>query len=377
MNISIIGGGISGLSAAFYARKKHPDARISLYEASDRLGGWMQTKIVDGFSFELGPRTFQVSRCKLLLEMVKELGLDPIYAKSGDRYLWHKGQLRRLQSFWPQLTWALLHDVFSNKELPEDETIYDFACRRCGKQAAELFFDPIAKGIFGGDIQKLSIRSCFPFLFTDKPFYKLMRGKKDQGLFTVSGGMGQLIDQLAKIPDEIHYHSTMSDLDGDLTVVALPGEAAARLCGIHLELRNESMSVVNLGFAGDILPKQGYGYLVPTIEGELILGQIWDSSIFLSEGQTKVTTMVRGDDPVGLAMDGMKRHLGVDALPLAVFQTQAQIPQYDLLHHERIAAFEAQVEHRFGGKVLLTGNYLHGASVEACIKRSFGLFFKQ
>jgi oxygen-dependent protoporphyrinogen oxidase len=374
MKISIIGGGISGLSAAFYARKKFPNAHISLFEASDRLGGWMQTKEVDGFSFELGPRTFQVSRCHLLLAMVQELGLDPVYSKSGDRFLWHQGALRKMQSFWPQLIWALIHDLFSPKELPEDESIYDFACRRCGKVAANLFFDPIAKGVFGGDIRQLSIRSCFPFLFTSKPLYKLFSGKKDQGLFTVRKGMGALIAALAKIPDEIHFHSSISEIQEGLTVVALPGQAASHLCGIPLELRNESMRVVNFGFCGDVLSKQGYGYLVPSMDGEAILGQIWDSSIFPTAGQTKVTTMVRGDDPLGLAIEALKRHVQIDQPIAALHQTEAQIPQYDLFHHQRIETFEAEVKKRFGGNVLLTGNYLHGASVEACVRRSLSLF---
>jgi len=370
MKIKIIGGGISGLSAAFYVRKKFPDAHISLYEATDRLGGWMQTKEVNGFSFELGPRTFQAARCPLLLQMIQELGLEVIYSAPGTRYLWHRGALKRMQAFWPQMLWAGIRDLFSNKHAPEDETIYDFASRRCGKQAAELFFDPMAKGVFGGDIHKLSVRSCFPFLFKSKSIFQAMGGQKDQRLFTVQGGMGQLISALAKIPDEIHLNNPVEEIEGDLTIIALPALQAAHLTGVPLALRNESMTVVNLGYHGDWLPKEGYGYLIPSIEKESVLGQIWDTSIFPVSGQTKMTTMVRGVDPIALALDGLKRHLGIDQPPDALFTTEAQIPQYDLYHFTRIADFESEVKKKFGGKVHLTGNYLEGASVEACLRRS-------
>jgi protoporphyrinogen oxidase len=113
--------------------------------------------------------------------------------------------------------------------------------------------------------------------------------------------------------------------------------------------------------------------LIPSIEGESVLGQIWDSSIFPVTGQTKVTTMVRGDCPLGLATSAMKRHLGVDALFDAAHLTEALIPQYDLYHNERVDLFEAEVKKKFEGKVLLSGNYFQGASVEACVSRSLKL----
>ena len=376
--IAIIGGGISGLASAYFLRQKYPDAFIELYEASDRLGGWMQTKEVSGFSFELGPRTFQRSRCPLLLDLSLSMGVEVDFAPSGTRYLWHQGRLRPMQSFWPQLLWAMVHDLFSRRGTKHDETIYEFATRRCGRRAAELFFDPLAKGVFGGDIRKLSAKACFPSLFTSKSFLSMMWGKKkDAGLFTVRGGMSQLVQALANIPDKVHLNAAVEQMDAEFTVVALPAEKAAFLCGVPLEVRNETMHVVNIGFKGDVLPKSGYGYLIPTAEAETVLGQIWDSSIFPVSGQTKVTTMVRGDEPVSLALSAMKRHLMVDVPFEAVAVTHAHIPQYDLYHNEKIAAFESEVKRKFEGKVALVGNYLEGASVEACLARAKQVYFSK
>ena len=371
MKIAIVGGGISGLAAAWYARKKVPKAHITVYEASDRLGGWIQTKEIGEFSFELGPRTFQVARCPLLLEMIQENQLELIYSPTGTRYLWHKGSLHPMQSFWPTLLWAGIHDLFSRKADCEDETIYEFASRRCGKQVAELFFDPMAKGVFGGDIHKLSIRACFPLLHQTKNILKTMMGQKDQGLFTVRGGMGRLIEALARVPDEVYLNTKVDRVEADKVVVALPAAEAATFCHVPFDIRSESMTVVNLGYQGEILPKQGYGYLVPTREKELILGQIWDSSIFPTAGQTKVTTMVKGG--VAEALDAMERHLGITQKPDAIYSTEALIPQYEVGHLKRIAAFEQAV----GKKYLLTGNYFRGASVEACLRKSLDLFLTE
>lgn len=61
--IAVLGGGITGLASAFYLTKELPNAKITLYEASDRLGGWLQTKYVDvgdgTILFEQGPRTLR------------------------------------------------------------------------------------------------------------------------------------------------------------------------------------------------------------------------------------------------------------------------------------------------------------------------------
>ena len=72
MKILIIGGGITGLSAAWYAHKRYPDAHITLLEKSGRLGGWIRTVIEGGFLFEKGPRTFQSGRSPHLLALIRD-----------------------------------------------------------------------------------------------------------------------------------------------------------------------------------------------------------------------------------------------------------------------------------------------------------------
>jgi oxygen-dependent protoporphyrinogen oxidase len=394
LRVAILGGGISGLSAAWYLLKKEPKAQIDLFEASTRLGGWIESKIENQFLFELGPRTFQTARCPELLQMIQELGLEVVYSdkKSQSKFLCRRGQLRSIGSFWPQILRAALQDLFAPRSKAEDESIYDFACRRMGRNAAELFFDPIAKGVYGGDIRKLSTRASFPFLFEaekrERSLVKWMfkQKRKDPSLFTLRDGMESLIKALQKLPLKIHLETPVEEIreggiiakakfwPAELIVSALPGLEIASLTKIPLALRNEPISVVNFGFHGKILPEKGYGYLVPSAEGENILGQIWDTSLFPVPGQTKVTSMTRGADPVGIALMALKKHLNISAPPAAIAFKEAQIPQYDLGHLCRIKTFENTVLSRFQGKLKLAGNYLFGASVEGCLHRAKSLF---
>lgn len=390
MRLAILGGGISGLSAAWYFLKQEPNAQITLFEASNRLGGWIESKREGPFLFELGPRTFQTEKCPELLQMIKELGLEVVYSgrQRIPKFLWVQGQLRSIGSFWPQLLRAGIQDLMvARKTGQEDESIHDFAKRRMGKQAAELFFDAMARGVYGGDIKKLSIQACFPSLFEmeqkERSLVKGMLKSKGSSLFTLRQGMGSLIEALQNaLPIQVHLNTPVEKFcengvfaagrfwPADLIISALPGPEIARLTNTAFTLRNEPITVVNCGYHGEILQKRGYGYLMPSNEGGKILGQIWDTSIFPVRGQTKITSMTRGSLPIETATHALAQHLHITRPPAAIAVKDAQIPQYDVGHLLHIKQFEQEIDSRFRGKLKLTGNYLFGVSVEACLQRS-------
>ena len=78
MNIVVLGGGITGLSSAFHLSRRFPEARITLVEKADRLGGWIKSERVDAASssvlLESGPRTLRPVD-KATLELVSSLSL--------------------------------------------------------------------------------------------------------------------------------------------------------------------------------------------------------------------------------------------------------------------------------------------------------------
>ena len=77
MKCSVVGGGISGLTAAYYLKTLIPSLDVTIYEASSRLGGWIQTTNQNGLILEHGPRTVRPVGPKgaNTLELVEDLGL--------------------------------------------------------------------------------------------------------------------------------------------------------------------------------------------------------------------------------------------------------------------------------------------------------------
>lgn len=346
MKIRIVGGGITGLAAAWYAQKRFQQASITLYEKQNRLGGWIQTSFEGGFLFEKGPRTFQASRSGALKALIDELGIPTIASSphAKKRFIYHKGKLRSIGSFIPMLIPYFVRELFIKPRDKGDESIYSFASRRFSPRIAKLFFDPLTLGIYAGDIHKLSIRSCFPALHKmEQKYGSLVRaglkGKssKQKGLFTIKSGMQTLVDQLEKqLKCEFVLNKEVERVSKDHVII--DGERVGAdlvLDARPPNLPKNSIWVVNLGYNQDILQKKGFGYLVPSMEGESVLGVIFDSSIFPEQNQphqTRLTAMVRSQEkePKKRVLNALKTHLGIDETPALCSQFLAfeAIPQF-------------------------------------------------
>ncbi|MBU6446616.1 MAG: protoporphyrinogen oxidase, partial [Verrucomicrobia bacterium] len=329
--ILILGGGITGLSAAWFLKKQNPYAQIVLLEKESRLGGWIRTSQDGGFFFEKGPRTFQASRSPHLLALIQELPLEivPSDPQAAKRYILYKGVLRSPVSFLPQWIPVLIRELFIAKGQKEDESIYDFAVRRFSRRMAELFFDPLTLGIYAGDMRTLSIRSCFPTLYQwEQQKGSILRGlfslpKKTGGLFTLKGGMESLIVALER---QLHIDIVLNcpvEHIGQNEVYAGGKRWAAQkiLSALPPALPSRSIWVVNLAFEGDVLSRKGFGYLVPSQEKESILGVVFDSAIFPEQGaknQTRLTVMVRAEEaePLAAALSALRRHLNLVYPPI-------------------------------------------------------------
>ena len=194
----IIGGGIAGLSAAYYAQKKlalskvegFPNAQITLLEASDRWGGKITTDRVpfeDGdFIIEGGPDTFlatkpwAVALCKELDLAERLHGTNP---KNKNTYVLHKNKLRPLPDglammiptnissilksqlvSWPGKARMGLDFLLPSHNGQHDESLGNFVSRRLGREAYENLIEPLMSGIYAGDGDQLSLRSTFPYL---------------------------------------------------------------------------------------------------------------------------------------------------------------------------------------------------------------------
>ena len=189
-NIIIIGGGIAGLSAAYYAIQKVPDANITLIEASSRWGGKITTDRVefdDGqFIIEGGPDTFLATK-PWGVALCKELGLsDRLHGTNPQKkntYVLNRDRLlplpdglammiptnvqaivkTRLVSWFGKARMGI-DFLLPAKAVNGDESLGAFVSRRLGREAYENLIEPLMSGIYAGDGDALSLASTFPYL---------------------------------------------------------------------------------------------------------------------------------------------------------------------------------------------------------------------
>src|SRR5574337_699198 len=99
--IVIVGGGITGLSAAYYLQKQIRENQLAvdvkLVEATERLGGRIHTIKRDGFTIERGPDSL-LARKPEAMSLVQELGLEDeiVYNGTGQSYILVKNKLHKM-----------------------------------------------------------------------------------------------------------------------------------------------------------------------------------------------------------------------------------------------------------------------------------------
>lgn len=419
--IAIIGAGISGLSTAWYLAKK--GYKVDIFEKSDRIGGWISPGGSQDFFFEKGPRSFSTSRSSDLLSLINELNLsaDIIYSdnEAKERYLYIDNKLQKLPNsilsfLFSSLTrkhiFSLVKELFKPKGNLIDETIFSFFKRRFSEEIALTFVDPITTGIYGGDIHSLSVRSCFSKLCELEEkygsvikgllFQKKHKKKANLGpLFTLNSGMSQLIYKIAEHENIQTFVSTQIEkitqshnkvmlyksnkaLEYDFAVVATPFNALKQLFPeIRLEADSipyNNLTIVNVGMSGQNHLIKGFGYLVPRMEKERLLGVIFDSNIFKKQNrgeQTRLTLIIEGsllkNNLNNFIEDILIRHLKISKCPdyISSLECKNAIPQYHLGHKEKILTIKKYFKKRFS-KIVFTGNYLENVSVNGCITKS-------
>jgi len=364
--IVIVGAGLSGLSTAHYLVRTLYDAgkeaEILLLEADGVPGGKMRTIREDGFNMEWGPNGFLTNKPHGM-ELVKELGITDRLARSSDlarkRFIFSGGALHQL----PETPLAffrshLLSPVGRARILWEpfaagppqnvDESLGDFARRRLGAEALEKLIDPMVTGIFAGDPDRMSLRSCFPLIYDlERKYGGLVRGmigvQRERARQGVKGGMSAgpggvlmsfdhgvqtLADILSSLLEEgLHlnvsvdrierrgdsYALLMSEsgmreaMEADVVVVATPAYEAARMLGpldepladLLASIPYSPITVAALGYDAATLANRldGFGFLVPRGERRKILGALWDSSVFPNrapDGKALLRVMIGG-----------------------------------------------------------------------------------
>ena len=185
--IAIIGGGISGLAAAFALeehRRAGDDVDYVLYEASARLGGVLRTESIDGCVVEAGPDSF-ITEKPWAADLCRALGLGDqlIGSNDADRktYILTKGRLVVMPDglmfmvptkilptgLSPLFSWKtklrMTQELFHPpRAVDHDESVAAFVERHYGAEMVDRLADPLLSGVYGGEAASLSVRAVLP-----------------------------------------------------------------------------------------------------------------------------------------------------------------------------------------------------------------------
>ena len=199
MNVTIVGGGLTGLTAAYYLGRAKPDWTITLYEQAPRFGGKIQTQRVDDFVVELGPDSY-LGRKTEMTDLVYDLGLGDtlVSNETGQAFVYDKGSIHPIPGgsimgiptemmpfvkatliSWPGKLRAGLDYFKKPYQLDKngDVSIGHFFQYHLGQEMMDKLIEPLLAGIYGGDIYKISLLSTFPhFIQVEQKYGNMVKG---------------------------------------------------------------------------------------------------------------------------------------------------------------------------------------------------------
>lgn len=333
--MAVIGGGISGLSAAFALQKQKENGaplEFVLFESSERLGGVLRTESVEGCLLEAGPDSFLTEKA-WATDLCRQLGLEDHLIGSNDAerktYLLIRRRLvpipdglmfmvpTKLAPVFtsPLFSWStklkiLLEWFYKPEANAVESTVADFVSRHYGREMVERVADPLLAGVYGGSADELSIQGVLPrFVEMESKYGSLGKAmvtahKRNvvapaKPLFTsLKNGMQQMIDALAgRLPSSALRLNTRVDSvqqesgkwllvsngrteEFDAVVLATPAHLAAALLTENSDLAQElkaiqysSSATISLVYGQSVRASlpAGFGFLVPRTEGRRIL----------------------------------------------------------------------------------------------------------
>ncbi|CAM3837999.1 protoporphyrinogen oxidase [Corallococcus sp. ZKHCc1 1396] len=445
MTVAIIGGGISGLVLAHRLRSRgtaavvlESSSRVGGNVQTRTRGEYLLEAGPNSF-LDREPATRSLAGTLGL-----ETRIRAADAAAKNRYIFTRGALRVLPASPPAFLKSdlislparlrVLGELFSGRgPRGVDESLAQLGRRHLGREATTVLLDAVQTGIYAGDPERLSAEATFPQLVKfERDHRSLILGAiraqraareaaKGDGaakpqltglLSTFDGGLGVLVDALAAaLSDTVRTDAKVEgltptpdgwriqarergqpvELSASQVVLAVPAHVAADLlrpldapmAATLGAIEYAPMAVVHLGFAPGTTPKpDGFGFLVPAVEGKAVLGTIHVSTTFpfraqggrvlltcLLGGTRRPDVVARDEDALAaLAREELKAMTGLTATPelTEVVRWPRGIPQYTVGHLGRVASLDGQLK-RWPG-LHLTGNAYRGVGVNDCIR---------
>lgn len=339
-SVAVVGAGITGLTAAFRLRAR--GIPVTLYEASDRVGGVIESVQRDGYLAEFGPNTI-LETSPVIAALVKDLDLNShrLYSDpaADKRFIVRGARPVCLPTspvgFFttPLFSLGAKLRLFAEPLIPRgradvEESLAEFVLRRIGREFLDYAINPFVAGVYAGDPARLSVLQAFPKLHAlEQRYGSLIKGqilgarerkkraevsKQNAPKLSFENGLQELVERLReRVADSLKtghtvLHLQRRDRDWTLGVRTPDGETrvphtavilcapAYRLAELRIEpdpapdltplgeIRYPPVASVVLGFRREDVehPLDGFGMLVPQVENFRILGTLFSSSLF-------------------------------------------------------------------------------------------------
>jgi protoporphyrinogen/coproporphyrinogen III oxidase len=425
---AIVGTGISGLVAAYFLQARIPGLSLDIYEASDRIGGVIRTEKISGCVVEGGPDSFLTAK-KSAIRLCEAIGLHSELVGSNDHarktFLFQDGEIKELPEgfflmvptkLWPFLKTDLfswpgkleaLADLFSFP-VENDIEAADFLERRFGKEILQKVAEPMISGIYGADVNRLSLQSALPQIWEMQKKGSILRqmlsrksSNPSESLFTtLENGMESLVIRLQeeidgnwRLGNRVESISRKAERwgiggdDYDLVVMAgslpqLDVTDFPEIDSLYKSIRRNSAVVVVLGFQA--LRKEGFGWLVPSSERRSVLACTYVSNkfsrrapddlllvrVFLG-GDQAAAWIDRSDDAIqNEVLSELKRIARIGAGPVfcRIFRWKEAMPEYQVGHNAKIERIQKLMKPNNG--LCMIGNIFSGVGVPDCIQHA-------
>ena len=159
-DVVVIGGGVAGLTVAYEILERWPDCELRVLEANELPGGNIRTDQADGFTVEWGPNGF-LDNVPETLDLVNRLGITdrllPSNLDSKRRFIYRAGKLNEVKAnplaFLASEILSLpgrlriLLEPFTPRPSAGDQSVFEFARRHIGKEAASILVDAMVSGV--------------------------------------------------------------------------------------------------------------------------------------------------------------------------------------------------------------------------------------
>ncbi len=348
-DVIIIGGGISGLTTAWFLRARGHAVRV--LEAANEPGGCLRTVRHDGFLIEAGPNS-TLSKGGAFDELVQGVGLAAEQIEANPlakrRYVVKHGTpvalpgsppaFLKTRLFSTRAKLRLLAEPFIGRA-SQEESVAQFVRRRLGQEFLDWAIDPFVSGVYAGDPEKLSVRAATAKVYALEAEYgslikgALLRALRGQAsgpqprgrLVSFRGGMQALPTAIAaRLGDAVQLNAAVTGVsrnpagrwqvrtagkvyEADQVVLATAADAVAQLlapldAALAAELRAihyPPVMSVALAYARSQVehPLDGFGMLIPGRERRSTLGALFSSTLFpgrAPDGDVLLTAFIGG-----------------------------------------------------------------------------------